>query len=161
MSLLRAIPAGQACPLSSFYRVGRAGTACHAMDLSFPSAGIALLQIRKAPDRAAGEAMVTRIRERVIAGEVRGLVLDLSEQLSSALTGALARNLLTMVDGRLARDLGADQVLPLVIAAPPGSFGHGIGRMIVGHSYGLTRLKVCQFDTLPDAMAWLRDHASG
>ncbi|GGE37142.1 hypothetical protein GCM10011360_26180 [Primorskyibacter flagellatus] len=117
--------------------------------------GVLVITIISPPDRDEGDEARALIHSLVDQRRLHAVVLDLSLQQSSILTAARARAFLSRTDRQIARHM-PDRTGPfrIAIVSRPGSFGHGMGRMLAGHAYDLAQVQLEQFETLPEAETW-------
>ncbi len=117
--------------------------------------GLLVLRVTDVPtadEVAASRAKGDNLRD---FGNMTAMLLDLREQAGSILTAQTARAILVQCDRHCRQVAPEHKDFPIAILATPGSIGHGIGRMFMGHAYGLERLKLAQFDDLETASDWL------
>ncbi|WP_163848673.1 hypothetical protein [Pseudooceanicola aestuarii] len=118
--------------------------------------GLLTFRVEEAPapevvDRILGDALVM-----ISSRQLTGMLFDLRAQSSSDLTSRRARRILLACErAMLIGWPDTRQVLPFAIVSTPDTLGYGIGRMMLGHAYGLDRLTLAQFEALPEARAWL------
>lgn len=116
------------------------------------------VRVEEAPSPDVSHQVVEKLCKTVLRGEGDNLLLDFSGQRSSNLTSELTRNYLVSVDAFLSKSWARrGGKFPIAILALGGTFGYGIGRMILGHAYGLKVLELDQFEDRQAALDWLNN----
>lgn len=117
--------------------------------------GLLVLRVTDTPTEQ--ELNASQDKSRSLSGitQMSAMLLDLRDQAGSILTGQKARNLLVQCDRHIRASHPESGDLPCAIVALPGTIGQGIGRMFMGHAYGLEHLRLMQFDDLDKASEWL------
>lgn len=127
------------------------------MEFSFwSSCRLLLAEVNGTPSEAEVDASRAEGANLATMGLIDAMILDLRNQVGSNLTAQKARAILVQCDRHLNELEDAPQVLPIAIITNPGSIGQGIGRMFIGHAYGLDRLRVELFESEDAAAEWLK-----
>lgn len=114
------------------------------------------LRVTEPPPPERVQAARDRVTDLILRRRLARVLIDYRDLKRSDIDARGARTLLTRMERRF-RDAGHETPFKLRIAllSTDGTFGHGIGRMLVAHAYDLCFIWPRQFTEIDAAYDWL------
>lgn len=115
------------------------------------------LSVWEVPPEEEALALNRRMADEINRNGINHLIVDYRDMVKADMSAGLVRTILTQMD-RMLEKIGRvpPALLKVALISREGSFGHGIARMTVGHSYGLRLLTVRQFVDVSEVWIWFR-----